>query len=849
MNLNTYTSRELRRRPGRTLLTLAGIVIGVAAIVAVSLASATARDAFRNMFDQVGGKAELEVVGAVQGTFDPTPVESTVRVPGVEAVVPLIQTQTAILTPKGRSAVLVLGVDPATDGLVRSYDLREGVGFGGEAGGVAAGAGTPGGPPVGVLLEAGYADAQGLAAGATARMLTPTGLVDVKVLGLLGSSGLAAFNGGAVVVLTLDDARARFGLEGVSSLQLVLAETARVADVKDRLAAALPPGLVVQTPASRGDMAVNSLANTEAGLSAVSGLSLVAGAFIILNAFLMGVGERRRQIALLRALGATRRQVTRLLLREALALGVAGTVLGLGLGAVASVALTQGLADLLGAQVPRVAFSWTPFVMGGLLGPVLALGATYVPARRAGRVTPLEGLVDADTDVSRAARRWPSYAGLVLVAASVAAAVALIRGVVPMSTATPVFMTLLVGCVLVVPLVTGPLARFWAILLVPILGVEGRLAFRQLARHRTRTSLTVGVLFVAVVVAVSMGGSLLGNVRDSADWYERTIVGDYFVRGIIPDTGTSRAAALEPRIGDEIKALPDVESVVPFSFIQSRALGRQVVVLARTFESMPIPLDLEAGDPEAVMEGLRNGEVVVGTALAQVAGVGIGDSIEVETSNGPADFRVAGTVTEYTAGGYSLYMDYPHAQSYFDLRGADLYIVIADEGAAGTVGAELTAMSEREGLLLQSQADFRRMVDDMINGVLGFLWLLIALVFVVASLGVINTLTMNVLEQTREIGLLRAVAMTRRQLCKMIMSQALALAAISLLPGLVVGVAVQYLLNRGTAALSGLSVDFTPEPAVLVGTFVAALVISVLSAYFPARRAAQLQVVQALQYE
>src|SRR5680860_1868435 len=96
MNLNTYTSRELRRRPGRTLLTLAGIVIGVAAIVAVALASATARDAFRNMFDQVGGKAELEVVGAVQGTFDPTPVESTVRVPGVEAVVPLIQTQTAI---------------------------------------------------------------------------------------------------------------------------------------------------------------------------------------------------------------------------------------------------------------------------------------------------------------------------------------------------------------------------------------------------------------------------------------------------------------------------------------------------------------------------------------------------------------------------------------------------------------------------------------------------------------------------------------------------------------------------------------------------------------------------------
>ncbi len=125
---------------------------------------------------------------------------------------------------------------------------------------------------------------------------------------------------------------------------------------------------------------------------------MVAGAFIILNAFLMSVGERHGQIALLRALGATRRQVTRLLLREALALGLAGTVLGLGLGAAVSVALTQGLAGLVGARVPGVAFSWRPFVVGGLLGPVLALVATYIPARRAGRITPLEGLAEGGAE-------------------------------------------------------------------------------------------------------------------------------------------------------------------------------------------------------------------------------------------------------------------------------------------------------------------------------------------------------------------------------------------------------------------------------------------------------------------
>lgn len=847
MSFRAYTLRELRRRPGRSLLTLAGIVIGVAAIVAVSLAGATARDAFRDMFDQVGGKAELEVVAAVQGTFDPAPVESTVRVAGVEEVVPVIQTQAALLTERGRSAVLVLGVDPERDSLVRTYDLREGVGLSTQ------GAEVPDSPvaeaSVGVLLEAGYAEAQGLAAGGSAKMLTPTGLVDVEVRGLLSSGGLAAFNGGAVVVIALDDARALFGLQGVSSLQVVLSEDASVREVKERLIAALPAGLTAQTPASRGDMAVDTLTATESGLSAVSGLSLVAGAFIILNAFLMSVGERHRQIALLRALGATRRQVTRLLLREALVLGLAGTVLGLALGAAASVALTQGLAGLVGARVPGVAFSWTPFVIGGLLGPVLALVATYVPARRAGRITPLEGLAEGGAEAPGHARRWPAYAGLVLVAVSIAAALGMIRGGLPLSTASPIFMALLVGCVLVVPLVTGPLSRLWAALLVPVLGVEGRLAFRQLARHRTRTNLTVGVLFVAVVVAVSMGGSLLTNVRDSADWYDRTIIGDYFVRGVIPDTGTSRAAVIEPRIGDEIAALEGVESVVPFVFVQSRAVDRQIIVLARTFETTPLPLDMEEGEEVAVLAGLRAGEVVVGTALAKAAGIGVGDSLVVETRAGPVSFSVAGTVTEYTAGGYSLYMDYATAERSFELTGADLYIVTASEGAAAGLGDELTALTGREGLLLQSQADFRLMVDEMINGVLGFLWLLIGMVFVVASLGVVNTLTMNVLEQTREIGLLRAVAMTRRQLRKMILSQALGLAAISLLPGLAVGVAVQYLLNRGTVAVTGLPVGFTFEPVVLVGTFVVALGVSLLSAYFPARRAARLQVVQSLQYE
>lgn len=842
MTFRSYTLRELLRRPGRTLLTLLGIVIGVGAVVAVLLATATARDAYRTMFDQVGGRAELEVVARAGDAFDPAAAGDLGNVEGVEAVVPVVQTQAALLTAEGRASVLVLGVDPERDGLVRDYGMREGTPLAGTA--------SAAGGPVSVLLEAGYADALGVKAGDAARLLTPTGLRDATVTGLVDSPGAAAFNGGAVLFIGIDDARMLFSLSGANTLQLVLSPDVSVTDVEERVAATLPAGFLVQAPASRGDIAENSLTNTESGLDSLSGLSLVAGAFIILNAFLMSLGERRQQIALLRALGATRRQVTRLFLREAAVLGVVGTALGLLLGLVASMGLSRAMGGLVGADLPGLTVTWRPFLIGAVIGPGLALAATYVPARRAGRISPLEGLVSGGIEPAGArGRSWASYLGLVLVALSLTVAIGLLKGVVPATAAPALFMILVTGCVLVVPLVTPALLRFWAASLAPVLGAEGRLAFRQLERHRTRTNLTVGVLFVAVVVAVSMGGSLLTNVQDSVDWYDRTIVGDYFVRGVIPDTGTMRAATLEPRIGEELSALEGVKAVYPFSFLQARAGERPVIVLARAFDSGPLPLDLEEGDPDDVLAGLRRGEVVLGTNLARSADVEVGGEIAVETPMGTVTYRVAGLVTEYTAGGQALYMDYVTAERDFHVVGADLYMVTASDGTVDAVGAEIRALVEREGLLLQSQADFRQLVADMIDGIMGFLWLLIALVFVVASLGIVNTLTMNVIEQTREIGLLRAVAMTRRQLRRMILSQALGMAVVSLVPGLVVGMAVQYLLNRGTRVVGGMPVEFSVSPVVLVSTFVAALVISLLAAYFPARRAARLEVVRALQYE
>ena len=824
-----------------------GIVIGVMAVVSVSVSSSSARSAYERMFAAVGGKAALEVVAQGQGGFDPAIAATIEDVAGVAAAVPAIQTQTALVTDTGRTDLLVLGVDPERDALVHDYELAGGELLSPSPGSVASA--SPAAAAGGLLLGAEFARSQGLKPGDTAHLLTSTGPAQAPVRGLLAARGVAVFNGGAVGVMRLADVQRLFGFgDQVNTVQVVVRKGADETAVRDAIAAQLPPGLAVQTPASRGNLARASFAATESGLSSLSALALVAGAFIILNTFLMSMGERRRELAMLRALGTTRGQLSWLVLREALVTACIGTAIGLPLGLLASAGLSRALGGLLGVELPALELTPAPFVTGAVLGPVLALAATYVPARRVGRAAPLEGLA-GDGERTRP-RRATAYIGLALAAAMLVVAALFIVGRVPSSVVSPAFAALLVGLVMALPLVVGGLSRLAGWILRPLLGAEGNLALRHMARHGSRTYLTVGVLFVAVVVAVSLGGNMVNNIDDTGDWYRRTVVGDYFVRGVMPDIGTVRAAALPSGLGAEIAALPGVDRVDTMRFLAGEAEGRQATIITRSFASdRPLPLDLQTGDPDQVLRGLLAGEVVLGTGLARATGLGVGDQVSLATREGPRKVRVAGTATEYSTGGMALYLDWAQAASLLDVQGVDLFLVAAKPDQADSLGAVLREYTDRQGLLLQSSADLRTFIQRQIDGVVGALWLLVALIFVVAALGIANTLSMSVLEQTRELGLLRAVAMTRRQVRKLIVAQALAIVAIALPPGLAVGMAMGWLLQRGSNVVSGQPVVYQIQPAVVIGSVLVAVVFSVLAAYLPARRAANLRIIQALQYE
>ncbi|MAG58286.1 MAG: hypothetical protein CMJ83_18520 [Planctomycetes bacterium] len=514
----SYSLRELRRRPLRSGLTLTGITIGVAAMLSIAITIETTRRAYGDMYTTLAGRAALEVVAIGDGGFDAALVDQLSGTDGVAVAAPVVQMPAVMIGPKGRLVVMVIGIDPERDTAVRDLKLRAGKAL------------APGGAVV--LLDAAFAAANGIGVGDDAPVITRTGGVRLTVCGLMEPGPISAFNAGAVVVMPLSTAKKRFGLgDQINSVQLVLEDDDRANAIRQAVQTSLPDGLSVRPPAARADLVRDTLLSTEQALQSFSIMSLVAGAFIILNTFLMNLAERRRQLALIRALGGTGKQVQWWLLREALLLGLTGTAIGIPLGWLMSFGMLGSMQTLMGVKLSAPVPGVMPFVAAAILGPVMALAATWVPARRAGREPPLNGLTAAaGTDAIESVRRWPLVVGVICITLMAGICVILVGEHLPQRSnekILPAGMALLmIGGILVMPYLLMPVLRMVVWGLGPFMGFEGRMAARHLDRRRVRTALTAGVLFVAIVISIGFGNQIRSNLRDMDTWYERTFVGD-----------------------------------------------------------------------------------------------------------------------------------------------------------------------------------------------------------------------------------------------------------------------------------------------------------------------------------
>jgi putative ABC transport system permease protein len=287
------------------------------------------------------------------------------------------------------------------------------------------------------------------------------------------------------------------------------------------------------------------------------------------------------------------------------------------------------------------------------------------------------------------------------------------------------------------------------------------------------------------------------------------------------------------------------------SMVPECRMGDQaVVVVVREFSAnKELPIALKSGNLDTLRQQLSDGEVVIGTVLSQRTGKSVGDEIELGTREGVKRLRVAGTTNAYMVGGLVVYMEGAIARKLLGVSGVDVFIIEAQPGRQAAAEGSLKKICEQRGLMLTSFAELRGALDAKLNGVVGGLWGLLALLFVVAAFGIANTLTINVLEQTRDLALLRVVAMTRRQVRKTILAQAAIIGLIGLITGTVGGLIGAFIINLCSFALLGRVVDFVLQPTLLGVCFGLGLVVVLVAAWLPAERAARLNLLLALQYE
>ena len=689
-----------------------------------------------------------------------------------------------------------------------------------------------------MVIDVDTFDDGGFALGDSVRVLPLPAQQRFAVVGTIDDGG--SF-GGQVLSFSYEGAATVFGGSEVDQVFVGAAPEITPEQLVERLNDRLGAGLEAvtgETLTEEFQELVGTFANIiEIALRVFAGVALFVGAFVIYNTFTITVAQRTREMALLRAIGASGRQVTVSVVAESAVIGTvasaAGAAAGIGIGWGLLKVLESFIGDFdLGLSIPLGAL-----INGVALGILITVAAAYFPARRGAKVDPIEALRESAVESGRHAR-GRTYSGLAVLAAGIAATIwssvageefILVAGI-PL---------VVIAVVLLGPTIVRPLSRLLAAPAVRRGSITGELARENASRNPKRsatTSLTlmIGVALVvtATVFAATLSKRAVGDLEDE-------LLADHVVT--ISDAVANAGGGMDPAIADAIQALDGVEAAVgtrtAFAQIED---GFGTVTGADTARLSAVA---DLGVLDGRVTGLDTDEVAVRQPTAEEAGLAVGDTVSVRFQQGAATLTVAGIYDQ----SYRLVNDWLVDNSALDTRTSrslDARILVRAADATEELMADIdTALASDPTARIRSRDDF---IDDragQINNLLTLLYALLGMSVVVALIGIVNTMSLSIHERTRELGLLRAVGMTTRQLRQTVRYESAIIALIGTFAGLVLG------LFFGWAAFDALGVaysDFVIPWAALAAIAVAGLVAGLLSGVLPARRAGRLEVLDAI---
>jgi putative ABC transport system permease protein len=840
--MRQVTLRGLFAHKLRLALTALAIVLGVTFISGTFVLTDTLNNTFSSLFTSVYSKIDFQVRGVAQfgagesATRNPLPESVLARVesvPGVAGAYGQVEGYAQFVARDGKpvpSTVGTIGLGWDSNPQISSLHL------------------ISGNPPTSsddVVMDASTAKNYGFSVGQSVRILsagsrvgqtfTITGIAQFGTADNLAGATLAAF--------TLPTAQRLVGEAGLFDFIDVIAKPgADKAAVQRSIASALPSDAEVvtgQTVINEEQTTVSqALSSLNTVLLIFALISLFVGAFTIFNTFSIIVGQRTRELALLRVVGASRGQVLRSVLGEAAIVGFVSSAVGVGLGVAAAIGL-KALLGGFGASLPSGSLTFEPrtAIVGLAVGTLVTVVSAIGPARSAVRIPPVAALTDRATDGagSNPTRRRLLSGTALAIGGVLLLGLGLSKPVVALVGVGAV--CIFVGVAMLAPAIARPLSALLGRPLAALLGTPGWLGRENSMRSPSRTAQTASALMVGLALVSAMavfGASYSESATSSVD---QAISADL----LISVNGSGQLSDSVPAAVAAVPGVTATNTVYRDQFEFKSALTTLTGVTAQNLADTVI-LRMKSGSAAA----LAQGELLVDSATATKDHLAVGDTAPIRFAyTGPTAIRIGGIYqSNALIGSYLVSAPYFLAHFRQESPGA---VLVSTNGSPGVDAAVTRALAPFPTMQVQTRAQFQQSEISQVNQLLGLVYALLALAVLIALIGIVNTLMLSVLERTREIGLLRAVGMRRPQVRTMIRSESVILATFGAVIGIVIGTLM------GLALVSSLRQQGITETSVpwvrLVEFLVLAAVLGLVAASWPARRAARLDVLAAIAAE
>lgn len=855
--LRQISLRQLRASWGRSSLVVGGIATGVSLIVAIQIINTSVLTNFRQTLETIAGPAALQVTLGVGEIGFPEDVLEVVRADrDVVAAVPLVM-GTVALASDPADTLQLFGADLTSEEDLERYQVKLTT----DRRGILSSLNDP----KWIALTASYAGPRNLRLGERLRLSTPQGIQDLTLRGLLEAEGLGQVFGGRMALMDLPAAQLLLSKEGrLDQIDLLLRPEADVETMQGRLAAVLPAQLTVSRPAQRAALYDNTLRSFQWMLTGLSLLCLVAGVYIIYNTASTGAVHRALVIAGLKSIGADAGQLFRLLMLEALVLGLMGAGIGIPIGIALARLLTGMVAESMGVifqlrfAIERLAIPLPQLLLIGGLGVAAALFASRFAARRVTALDPLQ-VMRADPS-SLGARVSPQRLVLWWLALVLVASAALLLEVRFKSIAWGNFGSTLwfaSSVVIAIPLVTS-LGAILSRSLRRLAPAEGSVAAESLLRSPMRTGVTVAAVTLILTVAITLRSMAVSH-RESVRSYfiEGFLSSDLAVTAVVTEGGWLESP-LPGELVAELRSIPGIRTVEAIRIFPGHLYRGQRIAIAGATDGLFDPERYpawwyRAGDPAQAAEALRAGQGAnVSASFADRFGVQLGDRIELDAPTGKVSLRVVGVVPDYISDRGAVAVSSRLLADRWQDASVNRIHVFVDTGVPTETVRRLILerLSSRHRLKVLTMSEGVAYLADKIDRAYAFTYAIQLLIVVVTVAGVFDLLLASIWERRRELALWRVIGAAEGTIRRSVVLESATIGMLGSVLAVPVGLVTAWTwVGINYRYLLGYYVDVHFAFGTALWCILLALVMTVVAGYLAARHATRQPVLEGIQVQ